>query len=118
MTMTASTETIERGLDTMIIVYSLLAAHPASAVCERFLREHTGSFVTPFILMETKALLTKVYGIEPAAVTEKLTLLAHSPVQVVTLNGTETLNALHLADTHRIDLTLGEWQNAEARSAR
>ena len=103
--MTASTETAERGLDTMIIVYSLLANHPASDACEQFLRQHTGWFVTPFILLEAKALLTKVYGIEPAAVTAKLTLFAQSPVQIVTLNGTQTLAALGLADTHHIDLT-------------
>lgn len=103
--MTVSTKTAERGLDTMLIVYSLLAEHPASGVCEQFLREHTGWFVTPFILLETKALLTKVYGIEPAAVTQKLTQFAQSPVQVVTLDASETLAALHLADTHQIDLT-------------
>ncbi len=28
------------GLDAMLIVYSLLDDHPASAVCESFIREH------------------------------------------------------------------------------
>ncbi len=103
--MIASTDPIERGLDTMLIVYSLLADHPASAVCEQFLRQRTGWFITPFILLETKALMTKVYGVEPAVITEKLTHLAQSPIQIVTPDGTETLAALPLADTHRIDLT-------------
>jgi hypothetical protein len=32
----------ERGLDAMLIVYSLLEAHPASTTCERFIRSHKG----------------------------------------------------------------------------
>ena len=47
--MTFSSErTAERGLDAMLIVYSLLADHPASLACERFIRERSGWF-TPVL---------------------------------------------------------------------
>jgi predicted nucleic acid-binding protein len=41
-----------RGLDTMVIVYSLLDDHPASAVCEQFIRGHAGWFTTTFTLRQ------------------------------------------------------------------
>ncbi len=48
------------GLDAMLIVYSLLDDHPASAVCESFIREHTDWLTTTLTLLEAKAILTKV----------------------------------------------------------
>ena len=34
----------KRGLDAMIIIYSLLDDHPASSDCEKFIRNRTGWF--------------------------------------------------------------------------
>ncbi|MYA98149.1 hypothetical protein F4X90_00500 [Candidatus Poribacteria bacterium] len=48
-----------RGLDAMLIVYSLLDDHPASTACESFIRDHTNWFTTALTLFEAKAILTK-----------------------------------------------------------
>ncbi len=37
-----SSSLLQRGLDAVSIVYSLLSGHPASAVCESYLRNHSG----------------------------------------------------------------------------
>ncbi|MCE2402853.1 hypothetical protein J4G08_18450 [Candidatus Poribacteria bacterium] len=54
-----------RGLDAMLIVYSLLGNHPASDVCEAFIRERASWFTTTLTLLEAKAILTKVYAVMP-----------------------------------------------------
>lgn len=38
----SSNPQIGRGLDAMLIVYSLLDSHPASTICEQFIRACTG----------------------------------------------------------------------------
>ena len=48
-----------RGLDAMLIVYSLLDDHPASAVCESFIRERANWFTTTLTLLEAKAIPTR-----------------------------------------------------------
>ena len=53
-----------RGLDAMLIVYSLLDGHPASITCESFIRNHTNWFTTTLTLFEAKAILTKVYAVD------------------------------------------------------
>lgn len=60
---------IERGLDTMVLVYSVLHGHPAAAACEQFLRANAGWFTSPSVLFEAKSVLTKVYGEDPLAAT-------------------------------------------------
>ncbi len=62
----------DRGLDTMVLVYSLLQGHPALSACEQLLRAHSGWFTSPLVLFEAKGVLTKVYGEDPAVVTQKL----------------------------------------------
>jgi predicted nucleic acid-binding protein len=57
----------------MVLVYALLDGHPASAACERLIREQAGWFTTSMTLLEVKAVLTKVYGVEATQATEKLT---------------------------------------------
>ena len=56
------------GLDTMILVYSLLQGHPAATACERLLRAHAGWFTSPWVLFEAKAVLLKISGRGRAAV--------------------------------------------------
>jgi hypothetical protein len=60
----SSNPRLERGLDATLLVYSLLENHPASAICEQFIRTHTGWFTTILTLLEVKAILTKVYGVD------------------------------------------------------
>ncbi len=54
----SSDQFASRGLDAMLIVYSLLDDHPASAACESFIRDHTNWFTTTLTLLEAKAVLT------------------------------------------------------------
>ena len=54
----SSDQFASRGLDAMLIVYSLLDNHPASAACESFIRDHTNWFTTTLTLLEAKAILT------------------------------------------------------------
>jgi hypothetical protein len=69
----------------MILVYSLLQGHPAATACEQLLRAHTGWFMPPAVLFEAKAVLTKVYGEDPALATKKLAQVASGPVMLVDL---------------------------------
>jgi predicted nucleic acid-binding protein len=97
--------TLERALDSMLIVYSLIDQHPASSVCEEFVRSRGGRFTTPLAFLEVKSVLTKVYGVPPAQSTQKLQVLATSAVGVLPLDSTTVVEALELADRHSIDLT-------------
>jgi hypothetical protein len=60
----SSSPIFERGLDTMLVVYSSLTKHPAATDCEQFIRSRTGWFTTSLSLLEAKAILTKVYGVD------------------------------------------------------
>ncbi len=74
----------ERGLDAMLIVYSLLDAHPASTACEQFIRTHSGWFTTTFTLFEAKAILTKVYAADAVLASRKLAQFVAGPIVVTT----------------------------------
>lgn len=65
----SSSPALERGLDTMVLVYSLLQGHPAATACEQLLRAHSGWFTSTAVFFEAKSVLTKVYGEDPLAVT-------------------------------------------------
>src|SRR5579871_4641308 len=104
--MTSSSEVpAESGIDTMLLIYSLLEGHPASDVCEQFLRSRTGWFTTVLTLLEVRAVLTKVYGVESTRASDKIGQLAHGPMIVFGLDITGTVATLHLADSLRIDLS-------------
>lgn len=104
--MTSSSNlSLERGLDTMIIVYSLLAQHPASAVCEQFIRARSGWFTTALTLLEVKAILTKVYGVDAQHSSGKLLQFAGGPIAVLGIEATTIFAALSQADSLKIDLT-------------
>ena len=101
----SSDKKIERGLEAMIIVYSLLQDHPASSDCEQFIRSHTGWLTTTFTLFEAKAILTKVYGVSTTLASQKLTQFVAGPIIVTTVDSEAALDAMDMADTLRIDLT-------------
>jgi predicted nucleic acid-binding protein len=101
----SSSPSLERGLDTMLLVYCVLQGHPAANVCEQFLRAHAGWFTSPLVLFEAKGILTKVYGIDSGAATRTLVQFSAAPVVLLDLDVTGAVSALQLADTHALDLT-------------
>ena len=96
---------IERGLDAMIIVYSLLDNHPASNVCERFIRTRPGWFTTTLTLFEVKAILTKVYAVDTLFASRKIEMFVAGPIVVVEVDLATAITAMKLADALRIDMT-------------
>src|SRR4051794_22641646 len=105
--MTSSSNPVfERGLDTKVLVYSLLdQGHPAALPCEHLLATHSGWFTSPLVLFEAKNILTKVYSVDPAAATQKLTQVASGPLVLIDPDPAATALVLQLADTHGLDLT-------------
>jgi len=101
----SSSPPVERGLDAMLIVYSLLSNHPASAVCEQFIRTHNGWFTTAFTLFEAQAILTKVYTVEALLAARKLAQLTAGPIVVTAVDLPTALAAMNMAAAMNIDLT-------------
>ncbi len=101
----SSSQPLERGLDTMILVYSLLQGHPANVPCEQLLRSHAGWFTTPLVLIEAKHILAKVYSVDPATATARLLQFAAGPVVLLDLEDPTLIAALQLADARGIDVT-------------
>jgi predicted nucleic acid-binding protein len=101
----SSSPLLERGLDTMILVYSLLNGHPAEVACEQLLRNESGWFTSPWVLFEAKGVLTKVYGEASALVTQKLSQVAQGPLALIDLPCNEVMAVLQLADAYGLDLT-------------
>ena len=82
----------ERGLDTMILVFSLLQGHPANLPCEQLLRSEPAWFTSPLVLVEAKNILTKAYSVDTGTATGKLLQFAVAA-------------ALQFADTQGLGLT-------------
>ena len=101
----SSNPTLERGLDTMFLVYGLLQNHPASAICEQWLQGKSGWFAPALALLEAKNILTKVYGVDPALVSQKLVQLTYGPVTILDVDISLVVAALGLADKWTLDLT-------------
>ena len=101
----SSSPPLERGLDTIILVYYLLQGHPASLPCEQFLRSHSGWFTSPLVLVEARNVLTKVYSVDPGTVTTKLIQFAAGPVVLLPLDDRTLTEALQLANAQALDLT-------------
>ncbi len=90
--MTLSSDQIAlRGLDAMLIVYSLLADHPASAVCESFIREHTHWLTTTLTLLEAKAILTKVYVVDATLASQQISQFSAGPIEIIEVDLPMTL---------------------------
>ena len=101
----SSSPPLERGLDAMILVYSVLQGHPAALPCEQFLRAHSGWFSSPLVLVEAKNVLTKVYGVDDAVATAQVAQFAGGPVVILDLDLATVAAAFQLADTQGLDLT-------------
>jgi predicted nucleic acid-binding protein len=89
----------------MLLVYSLLQGHPASVLCEQFVRAQAGWFTSPLVLFEAKNILTKVYSVAAGDATKKLLQFAAGPVALLDLDAAGAVATLQLADTHGLDLT-------------
>jgi hypothetical protein len=50
----SSSPVLERGLDTMLLVYSLLHGHLAAALCQQFLATYAGWFTFPLVLLPSR----------------------------------------------------------------
>ncbi|MDE0634722.1 MAG: PIN domain-containing protein [Candidatus Poribacteria bacterium] len=101
----SSDQFVPRGLDAMLIVYSLLDNHPASSVCESFIREHTRWLTTTLTLLEAKAILTKVYTVEADLASQQLSQFSAGPIDIIAVDLPMTLAAMSIADTLKIDIT-------------
>jgi predicted nucleic acid-binding protein len=101
----SSSRPLDRGLDTMVLVYSLLQGHPATTACEQMLRSHTSWFTSTLVLLEAKAVLTKVYNADPKLVTQKLDQVASGSVTFIDLASVDVVAAFQLADTFALDFT-------------
>lgn len=101
----SSNQPLERGLDAMLIVYSLLEGHPASTVCERLVRTRSGWFTTTFTIFEAKAVLTKVYAVDAALSSQKLAQFATGSVVILDVDLGTALSSMSMADGLGIDLT-------------
>lgn len=102
--MITSSDRTQRGLDAAPIVYSLLSGHPASTVCEHYIRSHAGWLTTSVTLLETGAVLRKVYGVDPALVAQKLAQFAAGPITVLPVDAVLATMALLSAGQLGIDL--------------
>lgn len=102
---TSSSNACDHGLDTMLVVYCVLGGHPAGAKCEQFLKARSGWFTSPLVLIEAKAILTKIYSVDPADATKKLEQFSTVPVTFVDLDAAAVLAAFQLADVHGLDTT-------------
>lgn len=101
----SSNPLLERGLDTMVLVYSLLQGHPAAVRCEQFIRAKAGWFTTPVVMFEAKNILTKVYGVDGGDATKKLVQFAAGPIVLLDLDVSGVASVLQLANTQGLDLT-------------
>ena len=101
----SSNQFAPRGLDAMLIVYSLVDNHPASAVCESFIRERTGWLTTTLTLLEVKAILTKVYAVNAILASQQLVQFAAGPIEIIEVDLPISLAAMQIADTLEVDIT-------------
>lgn len=104
--MTSSSSPVpERGLDSMILVYSLLRGHPATIPCRNLLRTQSGWFTSPLVLLEAWTVLVKVYAVTPVAATKRVARLGKVPITIVDLDDATVSLGLQLANSQGLDLT-------------
>lgn len=72
--------------------------------CEQFIRAHGGWFTSSLTLLEAKAVLHKVYGVDPALATHKLTRFAAGALAVLEVDHAVAVAAWALSDAHNLDL--------------
>ncbi len=102
--MTISSNSPLRGLDAAPIIYSVLEGHPASAVCDDYIRSRAGWLTTVLTLMEADAVLRKVYRVNPAVAAQTLAQFASAPIVVSPVEVGLATTAMSSANSLGIDL--------------
>jgi predicted nucleic acid-binding protein len=95
---------LERGLDTMFMVYSLLDGHPASLACEQFITSRQGWVNTPLLVIEGMAIMIKVYGVEPEIACQLATDFAYGPISILPIELEIITAAVDLSILHDVDI--------------
>ncbi|MBM3237231.1 type II toxin-antitoxin system VapC family toxin [Candidatus Poribacteria bacterium] len=93
----------KRGLDTMLVVYSSLMEHPASAVCEQFILSREGWVSTPLLLIEFYSVLTRNYGVDRQSAIQKTMELLSKPIEILPFDGHTVVAAIQLANEYNLD---------------
>lgn len=105
MTTSSNAGTSLQVLDTPLLVYSLLQNHPASSVCSQYIQSQGSWTTSTLVLLESRAILTKVYDVANSQVTQKLAQLSALPIRVLRLDEAAALDAMQCADHLGLDLT-------------
>ena len=63
-----------------LLIYGILADHPASAVCQEFIEASDRLLASSITLIELFFVTTRIYGIEPITVLAKVNQLIASPL--------------------------------------
>lgn len=105
MTTSSNVGTPVQVLDTPLLVYSLLQNHPASSICSRYIQSQGIWTTSSLVLLETRAILIKVYDVSAAMVTQKLAQLSALPIRVHEFDEAAALDAMRCADSMSLDLT-------------
>ena len=95
---------MERGLDTMFMVYSLLDGHPASTACEQFITSRQGWVSTPLLVIEGIVIMIKVYGVEPEIACQLVTDFARGPIDILPIGLEIVTAAVDLSILHDVDI--------------
>lgn len=95
---------LERGLDTMFMMYSLLDRHPASTACEQFITSHQGWVSTPLLVIEGTTIMIKVYGVEPEVACQLVTDFAYGPINILPIQLETITAAVNLSILHDVDI--------------
>ena len=94
----------KKGLDSNIIVYSLLEDHPASEVCGGYLKDSRHTFyttsLTPF---EVYFALHRIYGIPPAEASSKVLSLLQAPLTIFDVRASDLHAAIRRCATKGIE---------------
>jgi predicted nucleic acid-binding protein len=91
-------------LDSNLLIYSILADHPASFVCQEFIEASDHLVASSITLIEFFFVTTKVYGIEPAAVLAKINQFFASPLGIIDADTNTVVSALALCFEHEIEI--------------
>jgi predicted nucleic acid-binding protein len=83
----------------------VITGHPARAACHNLLLAQSGWFTSPLVLIEAKAILTKVYSVDASAATTKLAQFSNVPITFADLDAAGVHAAFQLADVHDLNTT-------------
>jgi predicted nucleic acid-binding protein len=99
---------MKKALDTNIIVYSLLENHPASEICEKYIRDENYTFyTTPLTPFEIYFVLRKIYGVNMEKSAEKALSLFETPLIIEEITAGDAEAPLKKCVQHNIDTNDG-----------